>query len=71
MKQITMPNTAFHLTAARWRFQVNVRGHSWAAAGERRAFGGFSTKEALNQIHQNCCSILAVHKEITLKGGFS
>jgi hypothetical protein len=32
-RRLTKP---FHLTAARWRLCVNVRGHGWAAAGDRR-----------------------------------
>jgi len=30
------PNLPLHLTAARWRFGMNPKGHGWAVAGERQ-----------------------------------
>ena len=33
---VITPNQAVHVTAARLRFLLNVKGHGGAAAGERR-----------------------------------
>jgi hypothetical protein len=35
LKPESLPNKAFHLTAARLRFGKNPNGYGWAAAGER------------------------------------